>query len=99
MRRDASIFTMDWRGRGTERDVKLHILSNRSAPRFLQWIGLVERLNATERVVKRHIVGGTRSPSQGFDRSKSAARGKVAQFSNREASRIDFYNGLAWSRD
>ena len=53
VRRDASIFTMDWRrGRGTEREVKLHILSNRSAPRFLQWIGLVERLNATERVVK-----------------------------------------------
>ena len=52
VRRNASIFTMDWHGRGTEREVKLHILSNRSAPRFLQWIGLVERLNATERVVK-----------------------------------------------
>ena len=52
VRRDASIFTMDWRGRGTEREVKLHLLSNRSAPRFFQWIGLVERLNATERVVK-----------------------------------------------
>ena len=46
VRRDASIFTMDWRGRGTEREVKLHILSNRSASGLLQWIGLVERLNA-----------------------------------------------------
>ena len=68
---------MDWRGRGTELEVKLHILSNRSAPRFLQWIGLVERLNATERVVK----GETRNPSQGFDRSKSKTRGKVTHFS------------------
>ena len=46
VKRNASIFTMDWRGRGTEREVKLHILSNRSVSRFLQWIGLVERLNA-----------------------------------------------------
>ena len=51
MRRNVLIFTLDWRDRGTEREVKLHILSNRSAPRFLQWIGLVQQLNTTTRVV------------------------------------------------
>ena len=49
---------MDWRGRWTEREVKLHILFNRSAPRFLQWICLVEGLNASERVAKYNTHSG-----------------------------------------
>ena len=40
---------MDWPGRVTEREVNYNFCV---AARFLRWIGVVERLNATERVVK-----------------------------------------------
>ena len=96
MRRDVSIFIMDWCDRAIEREVNKIVYFCHS---FDASIFLMDSPGRTIEYDWTPIVGVTRNPSQGFDRSKSKTRGKVVYFSDREAWSIDFYNGLAWSSD
>ena len=95
VRRHASKITMDWRGRATEREVKLQILADTSNPsQGFAWsksgtLGRVARFG--------DILADTRNPSQGLARSNAKTRGKVAHFGDILADTRNPSQGLAWS--
>ena len=67
---------MDWRGRATEREVKLQLFSDYSASRATLTVDL--RGQVTEREVKLQLLGSPRNPCNGLAWSSERTRGKPA---------------------
>ena len=69
---------MDWRGRATEREVKMQLFSDYSASRATLTVDL--RGQATERAIKLQFLGSPRNPCHGLAWSSERTRGKTAIF-------------------